>query len=68
MKVKKSKKEDELKEEYDHQRNLNMLNSTLMGKSENEVENENKLINHNISDIEEDEKETEEDIEEKKYK
>ena len=63
-----SKKEDELKEEYDHQRNLNMLNSTLMGKSENEVENENKLINHNISDIEEDEKETEEDIEEKKYK
>ena len=29
---------------------------------------ENKLINHNISDIEEDEKETEEDIEEKKYK
>ena len=32
-----------------------------MGKSDNEIENENKLINHNESDIEEDEKESNED-------
>ena len=63
-----TKKEDELKEQYDFHRNLNLLNSTFMGKSENEIENENKLINHNVSDIEEDEKETEEDIEENKDK
>ena len=54
----------ELKEEYDHQRNLNLLNSLIIGKSENEIENENKLINHNVSDVEE-EKENEEDISEK---
>ena len=52
----------ELKEEYDYLRNLNMLNSTMKGKSENEIEMENKLINHNISDIEENDKESEEDI------
>ena len=63
-----TKKEDELKEQYDFHRNLNLLNSTFMGKSENEIENENKLINHNVSDIEEDEKETEEDLEENKDK
>jgi hypothetical protein len=63
-----TKKEDELKEQYDFHRNLNLLNSTFMGKSENEIENENKLINNNVSDIEEDEKETEEDIEENKDK
>ena len=61
-----TKKEDELKqelkEEYDQQRNMNLLNSILMGKSENEIEKENKLINHNVSDVEEeDEKENEED-------
>ena len=54
----------ELQEEYDHQRNLNLLNSLITGKSENEIENENKLINHNVSDVEE-EKENEEDISEK---
>ena len=53
----------ELKEEYDHQRNLNLLNSIIIGKTENEIENENKLMDHNISDIEEeDDKENEEDI------
>ena len=61
-----TRKEDqmnqELKEEYDYLRNLNMLNSTMKGKSENEIETENKLINHNISDIEENDKESEEDI------
>ena len=61
-----TRKEDqmnqELKEEYDYLRNLNMLNSTMKGKSENEIEMENKLINHNISDIEENDKESEEDI------
>ena len=60
-----SKKENEIKQnlqdEYDHQRNLNLLNSIILGKSDNEVENENKLINHNKSDIEEDEKENDED-------
>ena len=60
-----TKKENEIKqkskEEYDHQRNLNLLNSIIMGKSENEIENENKLINHNISDIEEDDKENDEE-------
>ena len=62
-----TKKEDELKqelkEEYDQQRNLNLLKSFLIGKSENEIEKENKLINHNVSDVEEeDDKENEEDI------
>ena len=61
-----TRKEDqmnqELKEEYDYLRNLNMLNSTMKGKSENEIEMENKLMNHNISDIEENDKESEEDI------
>ena len=61
-----TRKEDqmnqELKEEYDYLRNLNMLNSTMKGKSENEIEIENKLMNHNISDIEENDKESEEDI------
>ena len=51
----------DLKDEYDVQRNLNLLKSTILGKSFNEVENENKFINHNESDIEEDEKEKEED-------
>ena len=61
-----TRKEDqmnqELKEEYDYLRNLNMLNSTMKGKSENEIEIENKLMNHNVSDIEENDKESEEDI------
>ena len=61
-----TRKEDqmnqELKEEYDYLRNLNMLNSTMKGKSENEIEIENKLMNHNVSDIEEEDKESEEDI------
>ena len=52
-----TKKENEIKqefkEEYDIQRNLNLLNSVLSGINENEIENENRLINHNISDIEE---------------
>ena len=52
----------ELEEEYDHQRYLNLLSSTIKGKSENEIETENKLINHNVSDIDEDDKENEEDI------
>ena len=60
-----TKKEDkmnqELKEEYDYQRNLNILNSTIKGKSENEIEIENKLMNLNVSDIKEDDKENEED-------
>ena len=60
-----TKKESEMKQnlqdEYDHQRNLNLLNSIILGKSDNEVENENKLINHNKSDIEEDEKEDDND-------
>ena len=42
-----------LKDEYDHQRNLILLNSIIMGKSDNDVENENELINHIESDIEE---------------
>ena len=42
-----------LKDEYDQHRNLNLLNSIIMGKSDNDVENENELINHNESDIEE---------------
>ena len=62
----KQKKENEmrkeLEEEYDHQRYLNLLSSTIKGKSENEIETENKLINHNVSDIDEDDKENEEDI------
>ena len=61
-----TKKEDEIRqefeEEYDKQRTLILLSSTLKGKSENEVEAENKLINHNISDIEENDNENEEDI------
>ena len=60
-----TKKESEMKQnlqdEYDHQRNLILLNSIILGKSDNEVENENKLINHNKSDIEEDEKEDDND-------
>ena len=60
-----TKKESEMKQnlqdEYDHQRNLNLLNSIILGKSDNEVENENKLINHNKSDIEEEEKEDDND-------
>ena len=52
----------ELEEEYDHQRYLNLLSSTIKGKSENEIETENKLINHNVSDIDEDDKENKEDI------
>ena len=60
-----TKKEDEikqnLKDEYDHQRQLNLLSSFMAGKPDNEVENENKLINHNESDIEEDEKDNEDD-------
>ena len=55
----------EFEEEYDQQRNLILLSSTLKGKSENEIETENKLINHNISDIEENDKENEEDIDNK---
>ena len=51
----------DLKNKYDYQRNLNLLNSIILGKSDNEVENENKLINNNESDIEEDEKDNEED-------
>ena len=54
----------ELKEEYDFQRNLNLFNSIILGKNENEVEDENKLINHNISDIEEDDKENDNDKDE----
>ena len=42
-----------LKEEYDHHRNMNLLNSFIIGKSDKEVENENKLLNSNESDIEE---------------
>ena len=60
-----SKKESQiqqnLKDEYDYQRNLSLLNSIMIGKSDMEVEVENKLINHNESDIEEDEKENDED-------
>ena len=54
----------ELKEEYDFQRNLNLFNSIILGKNENESEDENKLINHNISDIEEDDKENDNDKDE----
>ena len=57
---------EDLKNEYDLQRALNLLKSSIMGKSDNEVENENKLINHNESDIEEDEKENEENNNENK--
>ena len=61
-----TKKENEIREEleaeYDQQRNLVLLSSTLKGKPDNEIEKENKLINHNISDIDETDKENEEDI------
>ena len=53
------------KDEYDLQRNMNLLNSLIVGKDDNEVENENKLINYNESDIEENEKENEEDEKDK---
>ena len=58
-----TKKEDEmkqnLKDEYDRHRCMNLLNSFMIGKPDNEVEDENKLINHNESDIEDDEKDNE---------
>ena len=61
----KTKKIDEnrqnLKDEYDHQRNMNLMKSIIMGKSDNEIENENKLINHNESGIEEEENDDEND-------
>ena len=60
-----TRKENEMKkvlrDEYNSQRVMNLLNSFILGKSDNEIENENKLINHNESDIEEDEKESNED-------
>jgi len=66
-----TKKENEikqnLKDEYDHQRYLNLLNSLIIGKDDNDVENENKLINHNESDIEEDDKDNEEDNNDETY-
>ena len=58
---KESQMQQNLKDEYDYQRNLSLLNSIMIGKSDMEVEVENKLINHNESDIEEDEKENDED-------
>ena len=54
-------KRQKLRDEYDYQRNMSLMKSIIIGKSDNEVENENKLINHNESEIEEDEKENEED-------
>ena len=66
-----TKKENEikqnLKDEYDHQRYLNLLNSLIIGKDDNDVENENKLINHNESNIEEDDKDNEEDNNDETY-
>ena len=63
-----TRKENEMKkvlrDEYNSQRVMNLLNSFILGKSDNEIENENKLINHNESDIEEDEKEHNEDNDE----
>lgn len=61
MTRKENEKKKDLRDEYNSQRVLNLLNSIIMGKSDNEIENENKLINHNESDIEEDEKESNED-------
>ena len=64
----KTKKIDEnrqnLKDEYDHQRNMNLMKSIIMGKSDNEIENENKLINHNESGIEEEENDDDNDTNE----
>jgi len=61
MTRKENEKKKDLRDEYNSQRVMNLLNSIIMGKSDNEIENENKLINHNESDIEEDEKENNED-------
>ena len=67
-----TKKENELnqeiKEEYDHQRSLSLLKSHILGKPENEIENENYLINQNISDIEENDGQNEEDIDDNNSK
>ena len=64
MTRKENEKNKDLRDEYNHHRHMNLLNSIILGKSDNEIENENKLINHNESDIEEDEKESNEDNEE----
>ena len=58
----------EIKEEYDHQRSLSLLKSHILGKPENEIENENYLINQNISDIEENDGQNEEDIDDNNSK
>lgn len=67
MTRKENEEKQNLRDEYNHHRHMNLLYSIALGKSDNEIENENKLINHNESDIEEDEKENNEDNEDPTY-